>query len=185
MQRLALVLLSLVFFIGCATLDHSLAKGWEYEKQGEYILAAHQYEGLLTTKPNEPKILYNTAIAYAKAAEYESALTYLRQLNVITHNSNLYYLQALGGVAAAADKIDEAIAAWELAIALDPLDKQSRAFLWDALQQLQRYEEAYEIALEAYKLKQYSKELLQLLGELHMRIEGKDSSDWALLAQEL
>lgn len=176
---------------GCASigqlseerLDRYLAGGTVLMDAGDYRGALDYYRSLALRFPKEQKIRYNLAIAQVTAGDFSDALGSLDLLDTLAGGRNVTYVRAIGGVAAASDNPFIAEDAWRRVISLDPLDLESRNRLVLLLEKDGRFEEAFETALGAFALRQYSSELFTTLARMERAAGRGDGTSWTLLAQ--
>lgn len=145
---------------------------------GDVERALAVYEDALERIGQDHRLLYNMGILYAQAGNFSRALELLDLLNTLTEQANTRYLKAQGGVAAASGSDDEAISTWLQVLSLDPLEVDIRTRVVEALMERQRFEKAYEVAMETYALRLFSKHLFELLTVLEDKTGRGDGSSW-------
>lgn len=163
--------------------DRLLTEGVALFEAGEYTASAEYYRQLVARYPGEPKFLYNLAIAHAMSGEFMLAKQALVRLNEMTAYRNTTYLRALGGIAAASNDRELALATWEQVLSLDPLDIRTRNGMVSLLEEEHRYEDAYGTAFKAFGLHQFSSDLFETLARLQVKAGKGDGSSWTLLAE--
>lgn len=152
---------------------------------GDVERALAVYEDAVKRIGQDHRLLYNMGVLYAQAGNFSRALELLDLLNTLTEQANTRYLKAQGGVAAASGSYDEAISTWLHVLSLDPLEVDIRSRVVEVLMERQRFEEAYQVAMETYALRLFSKQLFEQLAVLEDKTGRGDGSSWETIASTL
>lgn len=160
-------------------IDQILQKGNELTLAKEYKQAIEYYEQY----SDEIKVLYNLALLYSLEQNYNEASHKLLYLNERTYFSDYDYLISGSKIAELDEDFRLVSFYYKKILELRPKEHSFRLKLIDSLIKASLLEESYEVALEAFDLNLYSKQLFDKLAELEVALNIGTGGTWSLLSE--
>jgi tetratricopeptide (TPR) repeat protein len=189
-----ILLLSLlsIFGVGCVTTsDHDqqvdviIREAHSLRSSEKYREAAQVYAQALNQFPSDLRLCYNYAIALAEAGYDDESLNMLTKLHEDAKEGDYTYLIAAAGIASASGDTLTAQKYWQQILSEDPTHRVARKLYLHALIDQKEYEQAYSLALEAYELNQFEKDLFADLSFLAEQLGKPEATSWQIILDAL